>query len=99
MTVTSPTVAKDLIVPRTYEADEPDSVFYVHRESRVIWEVQLFPDFALIRPAVSDSSSLISQIDLVSFARDFEEFLGDPAVVKKFLWGAHEPIVEATSKD
>ena len=78
-----------LAVQRDYEEDnEPEGSFYVEKASRLIYEVRFFPDFALVRPAHPHFSASLERLDLMTFANNFDEFLGDPQVLKDFMWGA-----------
>ena len=75
-------------VKRDYEEDDIESMFYVEKSSRLIYEVKLFPEFALVRPAHPDFSSAVERVDLIKFAGLFDEYLGDMQAIRDFLWGA-----------
>lgn len=82
---------EDHEVKRKYEDDtseEPESQFYVERESRLIYEVKFFPEFALIRPAHPDCTAAVERLSLVAFANNFEEYGGNPQDIRDYLWGA-----------
>ena len=104
MTVTNPLGPNekvvDVDVKRTYEDDPDDSdiCFYVETATNLIYDVRLFPECALIRPAHPDFSSLLERISLQEFASKFEEFMGDPKVIQNFMWGAEIDSIEIEKK-
>jgi hypothetical protein len=88
-------------VKRDYEDDlekEPEGSFYVQKETGFIYEVRFFPDFALVRPAHPDYSTALERMDLLRFSELFDEFFGDPQVVKDFMWGANLDTIEVERK-
>lgn len=88
-------------VKREYEDDsekEPESSFYVEKNSRLIYEVRFFPDFALVRPAHPDYASALERLDLMTFASNFDEFLGDPQIIRDFMWGGQVSSIDVERK-
>lgn len=88
MIVTGPEESEVTVsMRREYEQDEPDSCFYVEKISNLIYEVKLFEDYALIRPAHPEFSMNLERMDLLQFSKEFEEFTGDSQKIHEFLWG------------
>lgn len=88
-------------VKRVYEDDtdeEPESIFYVEKETRLIYEVKLIGDAALIRPAHPSFTDNIEKLDLFTFSQNFEEFYGDEQVVRDFLWGKKQEALRVEKK-
>jgi len=86
-------------VKREYKDDEVvEGSFYVEKETDLIYEVRFFPNFALVRPAHPEFTSLLERLDLLVFASKFNEFLGDPRTVQNFMWGAETDLIEITRK-
>lgn len=72
--------------------DEPDEdeeysdkLLYVEKNTRLIFEVQFFPEFALVRPASPLLYRYIRRLSLVEFSGCFDEFDGDHQSVFDFL--------------
>lgn len=82
-----------LEVKRTYEDDtddvesQPDTSFYTEKTTRLIYEVQFFQDFALARPASPAFRSALRQLNFKEFTEEFEEFAGDPQIIRDLLNG------------
>lgn len=87
---------REVNVKREYEADEDESSFWVERATNLIYEVRLFPDFALLRPAHPDETSNLERMSLVTFASKFDEYFGDVQTIKDFMWGAEIDSIEIT---
>lgn len=86
-TDTNPT-PEEQYVKREYEDDdEPESLFYVEKATGFIYEVKLFADFALVRPAAPDYASAVQKISLLDFSKHFDEYLGNYKTIRDFLWG------------
>lgn len=83
---------------REYDEDEPESLFYVEKRTRFIYEVKLFPEFALIRPAHPDFSANVERIPLTDFAVGFDEYWGDSQAIRNFLWGDDHDGMEIEKK-
>lgn len=99
LAVASSAKKEKIIMPqREYEVDEPEPLFFVERDTRFIYEVKLFPEFALVRPAHPDFASAVERIPLVKLATSFDEYWGDPQAVKDFLWGGGDETVEVERK-
>lgn len=86
-------------VKREFEQDEDESSFYVERTTSLIYEVRLFPDFALIRPAHPEYLSALERMDIIKFAQSFDEYLGDPQEIRDFMWGNGIHSIEIKYKD
>lgn len=103
MTVIGPNEEEVLAqVKRTYEddtEDEPESSFYVERETSLIYEVRFFPEFALVRPAHPEYLSVLERMSLMEFANKFDEYYGDPQAIHDFMWGRGIHSIEITRKD
>ena len=102
-TVINPTIVKEepIDVKREYDddlSDEPESYFYVEKESRMIYEVRFFPEFVLIRPADPDSRSNLQRLDLLTFSKHFDEYGGDHQTIRDLLWGANLESIEVGKK-
>jgi hypothetical protein len=95
MIVTNPEFEEIIAdVKRQYEdnsQEDPESSFYVERSTGYIYEVKLFPEYAIIRPATPEASANIMREDLVKFAQAFTEYLGDHQAIRDYLWGAGSP--------
>jgi hypothetical protein len=62
-----------------------DCILYVEKDTRLIFEVKFFPEFALVRPASPLLYRYIRRVDLYEFGKYFDEFDGDHAAVHDFL--------------
>jgi hypothetical protein len=60
---------------------------YVEKESSTIFEVKFFGDFVMLRPAGRGHEDNISRMDINTFSRYFNEYLGDPEPVIAYLEG------------
>jgi hypothetical protein len=80
---------------REYEEDDEPEVFLcVERATHLIYEVQYFTQFVLVRPASPAFRGAINQIGYSDFTRDFDEYMGNPDEVHRILWGnGDEPLV------
>lgn len=77
-------------VYKEYEVDEtnePESSFYVEKQTDFIYEVKLFPDFALVRLVMPNHQPPVQRIDLMTFAELFSEYLGDSSELRKLMFG------------
>ena len=88
MTVINPEFKGEYEVQRDYEYDEPESVFYVEKQTDFLYEVKFFPDFALVRLAMPDHQPPVQRVDLVTFADLFDEYCGDVSELRKLLFGS-----------
>lgn len=73
---------------RDYVADEPESSFYREKETNLLYEVKLFPDFALIRLIMPEIQVPVHRIDILTFSELFEEFHGDTKELRSIMFGA-----------
>lgn len=73
---------------REYEVDEPETAIYVEKATSFIYEVKLFPDFALVRLAMPDYQPPVQRVDLLTLAELFEEFAGDEREIRSLLFGS-----------
>lgn len=92
---------EDNVVKREYEddlEDELESTFYVEKNTRFIYEVKFFPEFALVRPAHPDFAAAVERMPLVTFANNFEEYFGDAQAIRDYLWGADVDGVQVEKK-
>jgi exoribonuclease II len=86
------------VAKREYEHDEPESLFYVEKATRFIYEVKFFPDCALVRPAHPELNAAVNKISLIQFANEFEEYWGDARAIQDFLWGGDSEGVRVEKK-
>ena len=77
-----------------YDFDDDLTFFYTEKSTALIYEARLFDGFALIRPAIPAFYLALRKISLTDFVREFEEYAGDSASIRSFLWGDPEAIVE-----
>ncbi len=94
MIVTNPNeeiVADVSTVEDEHREYESESSFYVERQTGYIYEVKLFPEYALVRPATPEASANVMRTDIIQFAHEFTEYLGDPQAIRDYLWGAETP--------
>jgi hypothetical protein len=63
---------------------------YVERQSGIIYEVQLFDNFVLMRPATVGYESMLRKLSLATFSTSYEEFEGDPKTVRGLRQGEEE---------
>lgn len=91
---------EDDVVKREYEDDleDDESTFYVEKETRYIYAVRFFPEFALVRPVHPDFYSNVDRVPLVAFASNFEEYFGDSQAIRDYLWGADVDSVQVEKK-
>lgn len=68
-----------------------ESQFYTEKSTGFIYEVKLFPDFAMIRPATPEALANISKISLVQLVHEFTEYLGEAQAIREYLWGSGTP--------
>lgn len=50
---------------------------YTERSTNLVYEVKLFDDFALTRPATPGFEQAIKRVSLLTLLRDFDEYAGD----------------------
>lgn len=67
------------------EYEEFDYILYVEKSTRLIFQVKLFEDFAIVRPASPALYRDVRKLTLGRFTQDFEEFCGDHQQVFDFL--------------
>ena len=69
------------------DEDEKDIFYdiYVETSTNLIYEVQFFDTFALVRPASPNLYLAIRKVSIMDFAKEFHEFLGDAQQVRAFL--------------
>lgn len=60
------------------------TLLYVDKKSQLIYDTQLFDDYALVRPASPALYQFIEKISLSEFADRFEEFCGNSDEVRAF---------------
>lgn len=65
---------------------------YTEKATSLIYEVQLFEDYALVKQATPGEENNLRQISLEEFGRDFDEFWGDPQQVFDFLRDGLPPV-------
>lgn len=75
---------------RAYEIDEPTPMLYVDKKHRVLHEVRLFDDFALVRVATPGFQSDLMKIPTGQFSTEFEEYLGDVEYVRALMYGMED---------
>lgn len=51
-------------------------ILYKEKETDLLFEVQLFEDFVLLRPALQSDG--MEKLDLLEFSKRFDEFWGNP---------------------
>lgn len=85
--------------------DEPDDgyenedcLLYVERDTRLIFEVKFFPEFALVRPASPLLYRYVRRVDLYEFSKFFDEFDGDHEAVFEFLNNGGNLEIEVVEK-
>lgn len=54
-------------------------ILYKEKETDLLYEVQLFEDFVLIRPALQTEG--LEKLDLIEFIKRFDEFWGNPTEI------------------
>jgi hypothetical protein len=73
------------------EEDEDDALneyeLYVEIATRMIYQVKLFDNFALIRPASPLFFREIRKMSMLDFSKYYEEFYGDHDMVRAFFNG------------
>jgi hypothetical protein len=78
------------------ESTEDSDIFYdiyVETQTNLIHEVQLFEDFALVRPASPNLYLAIRKLPLLEFSKEFHEYLGDCQAVRDYLKNSLADIV------
>ncbi len=85
---TNKTESKSIVKEREYEVDEPEPAFYTEKETHLLYEVKLFPDFALIRLIMPDVQLPVHRIDIMTFTELFEEYNGDLKELRSILFGS-----------
>lgn len=70
----------ELLIDKAMEYD-----FYVENGTKLIYEVKVFDGFALARPANPWFYTAIRKIDLKEFEGTFEQYCGDPDLMRKVV--------------
>lgn len=79
--------------------DEPEVLLCVEKDTRLLYEVQYFDGFALVRPASPAFRGLVEQVEYGKFIKLFEEYLGNPEDVQTLLYGhPEEPLITERTK-
>lgn len=81
-------VKHEVNVGREYEIDEPEASFYREKETNLLYEVKLFPEFALIRLIMPEVQVPVHRIDIGTFIELFEEFYGDTKDLRSIMFGS-----------
>ena len=77
--------------------EDMETFIYVEKSSKLLYEGRHFTDFGLLRPVTPSLSSLKQKLSHTKFAKEFEEYCGDPEPVRNALWtGYHESMIEIT---
>lgn len=66
---------------------------YVETSSGMIFEVQMFDTFCLVRPASPNQYAGIRKLNLVEFSGEFHEYGGDPEAVRNYLRNANADFI------
>lgn len=94
MIVINPT-SEEIVADVTDETPDKEileeSSFYVEKETGYIYEVKLFNDYAMLRPATPEASANIFRVNIVEFAHCYCEYLGNPQAIRDYLWGEEIP--------
>ena len=93
-----PQIKDSVELTREYEVDEPEALFYVEKETSFIYEVRLFPEYALLRLAMPDYQPPVTRIDLIAFTKLFDEYHGDHKEIRSFLFGSESEAIVVTKK-
>lgn len=80
--------SKSAVAAREYDQDEPDSSFYVEKTTNFVYEVKLFPEFAMIRLAMPDYQPPVQRIDILVLSELFNEYCGDVKELRSMLFGS-----------
>jgi hypothetical protein len=84
----------------TVEEDDTDDLFrevYVETATGVIYEVQMFDSFCLVRPASPNMYGGIKKFNHVEFSGKFHEYGGDPDEVRDYIRGASPDFIVGES--
>lgn len=60
---------------------------YTEKATRLIYEAQLFEDYALVRPVDPLFHDVIVKMTLADLANDYDEYAGDASVIRAFYSG------------
>lgn len=60
-------------------------IVYTEKATSLLYKVQLFEDFVLVRPASPGFESVTEKLSLTEFADRFDEFWGDRAQLRKLM--------------
>lgn len=73
-----------------FEEDDSDLFhdIYVETSTSLIYEVQMFSDFCLVRPASPQMYAGIRKLSMVQFSKEFHEYCGDHEAVRNYLRNA-----------
>ncbi len=75
------------------ESDADEMLLYVENATDLIYEVKLFEDFALVRPANPDFYKAVEKIPIMEFVEDYHEFAGDWRAVRNYLKNHGEVLI------
>jgi hypothetical protein len=64
---------------------EPEILLYVEKGTDIIYEVQLFERFVLLRIATPSLQNGVQKMTHKAFERGYEEFIGDPEEARMVL--------------
>lgn len=56
-------------------------LYYVERDTSLLYEVQLFEKFVMLKPAGADIEKPVTRLPLRIFEKRFREFWGDPSLI------------------
>lgn len=73
----------------------PETTLYTEKATRLLYEVQFYDDFVLVRPASPFFYAAIAKMPYAEFENDYEEFAGDHGKVKKYIEKTQDEIYSA----
>ena len=70
--------------------------FYTERSTYLIYEVKLFDNYVIARPATPGFEQLLRKLSWNDFLTEFEEYQGDPYDLQAFLEGEAPDVLIVT---
>jgi hypothetical protein len=78
------------------EEEQEDEIFYeIYTEvaTNMLYEVQMFSDFVLVRPASPSLYTAIRKLSVIDFSKEFREYYGDAEAVRETLRSSRADLI------
>jgi hypothetical protein len=68
--------------------EDMETYLYTEKSSNMIYDIRFFDGFVIARPATPAFYNAIRKLSHLQFSKEFDEYWGDPELVKGYMWGS-----------